>query len=177
MPVIEAVNNDNFIIRYDTDKLIGAVVYKGRLTSEITAAVYQWMAEATKNNQAETPPPYGWIFDFRQVTDYDADNFATARSKSISFRLEHNGRANVIPTALLVNSIEQEVMVKISMQLAKQGKNPRIRLLRSDEEANKFFAEWHADHPKVESAESTAQVAASETPTEPKPAEMSAAPK
>ena len=146
MPIhIEPLIGPTYEARYDANESISYIKYKGTLTSEITAAVYRWMGAALKEVGAHKEELFGkggCIIDFTNVTGYDVENLATARSKSISMRLEQSEAVSDVPTALLVKTMDQEIMAQTSMQLAKQGKNPRVKIVKSEREAKKFIEEW-----------------------------------
>jgi hypothetical protein len=146
MPInIEPLIGPTYEARYDTSDSISYINYKGVLTSDMTAAVYRWMGEALKQvalNKEELLGKGGCIIDFTKVTGYDTENLATARNKSISMRLEQSDAVSAVPTALIVQTMEQEIMAQTSMQLAKQGKNPRVKIVKSMAEAKKFIEDW-----------------------------------
>lgn len=162
---VEPLNTPNAEARYDPAESIAWIKYKGTLTSEITATAYQWMGEAVKKvaeHRQELLGRGGCIIDFRDVTGYDSQNLATARSKSISMRLEQSDAISAIPTALIAKTLEQEIMVQTAMQLAKQGRNPRVKLVKSEEDAKKFLSDWWQGW-----KERAAQEAAAEKPANP----------
>lgn len=139
LPVLDLENVSAY---FDPEKNVSFVTYKGKIGSYTTKKFYDWVRELLKIIEAERT--YAVIFDFRQVTEFDQGNLITVKRQSDSIsrkevQINH-------PVALIVESIYQEKMVKISMQLSKT--ETRQRVVYSMDEAWLFIKNWHAAREK-----------------------------
>ena len=141
---MENIDSENLVTRYDLDKRIAYITYRGTLNSQITSQAYRWIATLS---QAVRPVVrgYGCIFDFSQVTSFQLGNVQTVQqeSREINQRYDYS----TVPVALIADTAYQEGMIKVSMKLNPQQK--RLRIVRSQDEALAFFREWHLENPDI----------------------------
>lgn len=142
---VPPLEGENYAARFDYDESIAYVTYKGTLNSAATNAVYAWMGASMRGAGESAKGIKGCMFDFRQVTDFDSQNFLTARAKSISMRLEMSDLIQQIPSALVVETIQQQVMVETFVKITQKGNKARLRIVHSMDEAKAFFNEFHTD--------------------------------
>jgi len=133
--------------RYDFSSATGTITYCGEITPEITRKVYEWMAQTLNL----IPPGHkvrGAIFDFTRVDESSSTNITTANIRGKSFRAEHAPIITSIPTALVVQTMYQELLVETMMKLAKHSRDDadsHVRLVTSLDEAHSFIDEWHQE--------------------------------
>jgi hypothetical protein len=121
------------IAYFDDETGIVHVTYRGILSPDVTAQVYKWMMESVQ--QLDVKQIRGGIYDFRQVTDFNKGNLATANRESRSFNVKVD--VSSVPAALIVSTLFQEQMVKISMQIT-PGQD-RKRIVKSMDDAITFI--------------------------------------
>ncbi|MFN8371789.1 MAG: hypothetical protein U0694_02785 [Anaerolineae bacterium] len=116
------------------------VVYRGVLTSSVTHAVYEWTTEFAQVVNVEEVR--GAVYDFRQVTDAETGNLAAVHreSRNLNVRVDTSHTA----VALIVETVHQEQIVRISMQVTPG--HERKRIVKSMDEALKFIDEYHMKH-------------------------------
>ncbi|MFN8371790.1 MAG: hypothetical protein U0694_02790 [Anaerolineae bacterium] len=129
---------------FDDETGIVYVTYRGVLTPDITAQVYKWMMESVQF--LDISQIHGGIYDFRQVTDFNKGNLATAHRESRNFNVKVD--VSNIPAALIVSTLFQEQMVKISMQIT-PGQD-RKRIVKSMDEATAFINQFRKRQTKTE---------------------------
>ena len=112
------------------------VIYKGKLTTEVTIRLYEWLGEASLIIDRKNIK--GSIFDFSAVTDFDTRNLNTAQKESRRANTEID--FSHIPVALVVNTTLQEQMVTLSMKVTPE--EHRKRVVKSEAEGLAFIAEW-----------------------------------
>lgn len=130
---------------YDFATATGTITYSGEITPEMTTRVYQWMGQALKL-MPEDHTVRGAIFDFTGVDETSSTNITTANVRGKSFRAEHAPVVTNIPTALIVNTMYQELLVETMMKLAKHSRDEsesHVRVVRSKDEARAFIDGWH----------------------------------
>lgn len=123
--------------RYDAEKRLLHVNYLNELTSEITAQVYSGIMKLLGTVGAEAIR--GGIFDFRQVKRFHYGNVSTVQRSSTSLNVNYD--MSHIAVALIVDGIQQEHTVRVSMRVTPQ--EHRKRIVRSEEEALAFIEEFH----------------------------------
>lgn len=121
---------------FDDETGIVYVIYRGVLSPDVTAQVYKWMAESVQ--QMDIKLVRGGIYDFREVTDFNKGNLATANRESRSFNTKVD--VSSIPAALIVSTLFQEQMVKVSMQIT-PGQD-RKRIVKSMDDAVAFIKQF-----------------------------------
>jgi len=130
----------------DPNDQITYIKYQGHINPEVTAAVYRRLAEMMEGYTTAIHNIEGCLFDFTEVTELELEAATTASAKSINFRLKNAHLVALIPTAMVVKTIHQEIMVTAAMKLARQNEHPRFRLVKSVAEAKKFFKEFNTTH-------------------------------
>ncbi len=125
--------------RYDEDSKIAFIKYSGILSAEESTAVYDWLADLVEAIGLDTI--YGEVFDFREVTEFAADNLMQARRNS----RRHNMRNNVrgLPVAMIISSFYQEEILRGPMQNVEENK--RKTIVWEMDDALAFLHEWHAE--------------------------------
>lgn len=86
----------------------------------------------------------GGIFDFSQVDIFNLDNIWAVKQEVTSHASEVS--FGDIPTALVVKTLYQENMVKISMRMNEQ--TDRLQIVHTQEEALAFIDGWHQNKQK-----------------------------
>ena len=122
---------------YDDSTGIVLIAYRGDITREDSAAVYGWLDELI--SAIGVNAIYGEIFDFRDVTEFMADNLMEARSKSRSLNLRID--TSRFPVAMIVRNFYQQEILRGPMQNVPH--NTRKRIVHSEGEALDFIMEWH----------------------------------
>jgi hypothetical protein len=123
---------------------IAHVRYRDDVGLDTTIAVYQALEALLEENLSIIDQVRGCIFDFSAITSLEVEAMVTAARKSVSFRLKYGHLFAAIPTATVVHTTEQEVMVSSAMKLARNIENPRFRLVKSIDQAKAFFNEYHS---------------------------------
>lgn len=138
---LPTLDTPNVRAYFDRATGISHIVYTGSIDGRHTAAVYEWVKQLLPviGEQAT----YGVIFDFSAVTKFAPDNLSTTRRESQSINKERDNSDH--PVALVVNTMYQEQMVRVSTRISPQ--EDRKRIVRSNEEALAYFQEWHRQHP------------------------------
>lgn len=135
MPQVNPLNETNVTAYYDENKHIFFVSYKGNLTADITNKAFAWLFQS--GVPIETI--YALIFDFTAVAKFRRDNtFATKRQSQTVNAVVDLSR---IPVALIVDTIYQEQMVLLSMNINKVEE--RTKICKSHTQAMTFFEEFH----------------------------------
>lgn len=143
--LVEHVKGENYETFFSPQEGIAYLIYRGQITKTATTAVYNWMSDSIRRIAPQQGIVHGCLFDFTAVTGYELENLATARAKSVSFRLEQIDLISSIPTAMVIQTIEQRVLVETMMQLNQQGQNPRLKIVKTIDEAKKHFETFHAN--------------------------------
>jgi hypothetical protein len=137
MTTIPPLNETNLTAHYDEDKQIFFITYKKTLTADMTNKAYSWLF---KNGL-----PLGidniraFIFDFTAVSTFRRDNtFASKRQSQTANKVVDLSR---IPVALIVNTIYQEQMVVLSMNV--NGVEDRTKICKSYARAMTFVDQFH----------------------------------
>lgn len=120
---------------YDPVKYLIYVQYQESITSQITDEVYTWM-HATLENIDQLR---GAIFDFQLVKRFDQTNYTTAQRQST--QLNTNFDLRTIPTALLVDSIYQEMTLHTQLSMSPQQE--RKKMVKNLEDAMAFITEFN----------------------------------
>lgn len=142
--MVEPIKGSNYEAYFNFEEGIGYITYRGTLTSEATETVYNWLRSSLQNTPVEARAQIkGGIFDFSQVQDFAPPNLPTVHRKGRKFRREMGQIIINIPVAMVVKTPYQEAMVWASMKLAKQENDPRVKLVKSIEQAKAFIAQWH----------------------------------
>lgn len=146
--MVAPLKGENYEACFNFDDGIGYITYKGLLTPEATESVYQWMRTMLENTPKEDVVQgkiRGCIFDFSQVQDFAPPNLQAVQRKGRKFRREMNQTIINIPTTMIVKTPYQEAMVFASVKLAKQENDPRVKLVKSLEQAKAFIDKWHEE--------------------------------
>jgi hypothetical protein len=130
------VETPQLIAYFDDETGIVYVIYRGVLSPDVTAQMYKWMMESVQ--QLDVKDIRGGIYDFRLVTDFNKGNLATANRESRSFNVKVD--VSSVPAALIVNTLFQEQMVKVSMQIT-PGQE-RKRIVKSMDDAVAFIKQF-----------------------------------
>lgn len=135
---ISDLNMEKAQARFDDETGIAHIKYSGSLTAEESTAVYDWLADLVETLGLEAI--YGEVFDFRDVTEFEADNLMQARRNS----RRHNMRNNVrhVPVAMVISSFYQEEILRGPMQNVEENK--RKAIVWEMDEAVQFLHDWHA---------------------------------
>ena len=139
---IPPLQHPNVSASYDSTTRIAYITYKGFLTAEVSAAVYDWLAELAQTAGII----YGEVFDFRQVTEFMPDNLIEARKKSRRRALKPQTQG--VPVAMIVKDFYQEEILRGPMQNVPE--NHRKAIVHDIDEALAFLHQWHAHHPQAE---------------------------
>jgi hypothetical protein len=137
---IPSLNNPNVAAHVDSVTGLIHVVYQDAITPQITKRFYEWLYEiAGKHDLAGVK---GATFDFRDVKTFDQGNIRTAQKESRSA----NNKLSMshIPVGLIVRTLYQEQMVRISTTLTQQ--THRMKIVKSVNEALAFIQEWNQQH-------------------------------
>lgn len=134
---IQALDTPQASAKYDADHNVVWVTYRGVLDAEASTRVYQWLAEFF--NVHDNQDIDGEVFDFREVQSFGPDNLFEARKKSRGFNLRQD--ITHLPVAMICSNFYQEEILRGPMQNVPE--NQRKRIVRTDEEAFDFIAEWH----------------------------------
>ncbi len=132
------------IAYFDDETGIVHVTYRGVLSPDITAQVYKWMMESVQH--LDVKDIIGGIYDFREVRDFNKGNLATAHRESRNFNVKVD--VSSIPAALIVETLFQEQMVKVSMQLT-PGQD-RKRIVKSMDDAVEFIKQFRKRQTKTD---------------------------
>lgn len=134
---IPPLNETNVTAHIDIDTGLIHVVYQETITPQVTKQFYEWLYDiASKHDLAGIQ---GATFDFRNVKTFHQSNLRTAQKESRSA----NNKLSMshIPVALVVQTIYQEQMVRISINLTQQTQ--RMKIVKSMDEAFAFIKEWN----------------------------------
>lgn len=123
--------------RFDAEKQVIWVTYRGLLDAMATASVYGWLAEFFDSDDVEQVR--GEVFDFREVTMFGADNLMEARRKSRGFNLKQD--TSLLPVAMITANFYQEEILRGPMQNVPE--NMRKTIVRSEADALDFIDNWH----------------------------------
>lgn len=137
---------DNYQCYFDDETHIVYIIHHGVVTPESTQATYRW-GGALLEQLADETPIWGCVIDFRQVDDFEADNFSAARQESQKLRQTQPRSLEQVPTALLIATTFQELILDTSMKLAHHPQAaglPRVKLVKTHEAALAHFAAYHA---------------------------------
>ncbi len=134
LPVLDL---ENVYAHFDTEKNVSFITYKGTINSSTTKKYYDWVRELLK--LIDPNRTHAVIFDFRQVTTFDQGNLIAVKRQSDS--ISRNEDQINHPVALIVETLYQEKMVQVSMQLSKTS--TRQRIVYSMDEAWTFIESWH----------------------------------
>lgn len=122
--------------KYDPEKRIAYITYRGDLGADASSAAYQWLNELIQVIGIENL--YGEIFDFRDVRTFMPENLIDARKNSrwLNLRLELT-----FPVAMVVSDTVQHEILRGPMRNVPG--NVRKRIVESMEDAHAFLDEWH----------------------------------
>jgi len=144
---IPPLSMDDCECRYDFDTATAYITYTGKITPQMTTAVYQWMTQSLKL-APEGHVVRGTIFDFTGVEGTTTTNITAAKVHGNHFREEHAPIISNVPTVMVVSNMNQELLVRRMMNLAKLPSNeaqPRVKMVATLDEAKAFIASWHQD--------------------------------
>ena len=134
---MEPIEEDGLKVYFDDENKLVRVVYPEQLTPNITVRVYQWMIDQVVEVGVQNVR--GGVFDFRAVQKIHEDNTRVAKSQSKNMNQQID--LSRVAVALLVKSLYQEQMVKVSMRLTQNS--DRIRVVFNEAEAAEFIQEFH----------------------------------
>ncbi|MEM9776263.1 MAG: hypothetical protein AAF902_16925 [Chloroflexota bacterium] len=123
------------------DVKTGLVSYKYRniVSSDETAAVYNWILEGL--DWFDEDKFRGAIFDFRDVKKFALGNMVLA--KETSQELNDSSNFSIFPISMVVANTVQEVKVRMSMM---GGDIYRKHISQSPEGALDFINQWNEAH-------------------------------
>jgi len=137
---IPPLNQTNVTAQVDHDSGLIHVVYQEAITPQVTLQFYEWLYDIA--GQYDLAGIQGATFDFRAVKTFDQGNMRTAQKES---RTANNKLSMAhIPVSLIVRTIYQEQMVRISTKLTQQTQ--RMKIVKSMDEALVFIQEWNQQH-------------------------------
>lgn len=110
--------------RFDPEDGILYVSYHGILTPDVTRVVYGWLVELIQQANGDISIARGSVYDFRDVTDFDAHNLTSVQRQSAQVQNQVDLQNH--PVALVVESMKQEQFVKLFMKLTAQEDRKRI---------------------------------------------------
>jgi hypothetical protein len=142
--MIKSLELEQATATFDEQRLLIRVAYRGSLGSEVTVQVYDWIDRLVKTIGVEAV--FGEIFDFREVTEFQAENLQTARktSKRMNVRVDMSN----VPVALIIKTFYHEEILRGSMQVVPD--HQRKRIVKSEAEALAFIEAWqqtNQNHP------------------------------
>lgn len=137
--LIQPLETDNATVKYDEERNVIWVKYRGLLDATATAKVYSWLAEFF--NAQDTNVVYGEVFDFRDVETFGPDNLFEARKKSRGFNLTQN--VSDLPVAMICANFYQEEILRGPMQNVPE--NHRKMIVHDEDEALQFIIDWHKE--------------------------------
>lgn len=137
---VAPLNEVNVVARFDPSTSYIHVEYRQVSNPTIARAFYQWLYQLADSIGIEHV--CGGIIDFRKVNIFEQGNVKAAQKESLSANRTLD--MSHIPVALVVETMLQEQMVRISSNLTKQ--THRMRIVRSDKEALDFITEWNQQH-------------------------------
>lgn len=142
--MLEPMKTEHAECRYDAETRIAYFTWTGTVTSKETAACYEWMAKLL-DSVADDQPVRGSIIDFTGVQQFEQSNLRTARSEAKQLRTEKTNEVKQLPTALVVETLLQEMFLSTSMRLTETAKeeNPRVVMVKSHEEGLEHINKWH----------------------------------
>ena len=123
----------------DQTTCIVHVMYRGTLMPEVTVQVHRWLADLFES-VGGVQHLRGMMIDYRGVRDFHSANLSTTQrqSRALSARVD----LSRLPIALIVTSLYQEQMVRVTMKTARIEQHARI--LRSIEEAHRFIESFRS---------------------------------
>ena len=131
------LNEVNVVAKYDPNTHYIHVEYRQVSNPTVARAFYQWLYQLADSIGIEHV--CGATIDFRKVNIFEQGNVKAAQQESLSANRTLD--MSHIPVALVVETMLQEQMVRISSNLTKQ--THRMRLVKSDKEALNFITEWN----------------------------------
>jgi hypothetical protein len=133
------IETEQFSAYYDENEQILFVTYSGIMTPDVTAQFYTWLLQSLAERPGLVETARGSVYDFRKVARFENKNLTAAQreSQNLSQRFD----VSHIPVALIVGSLYQEQLLRVTMQI-QQGQE-RKRIVRSVDEALAFFNEYH----------------------------------
>jgi hypothetical protein len=137
---LPGVDEPRITTYFDEATRIMHVVYRQDLATEITLKFYHWREELL--DQVDVKTIKGTIVDFRKVIQFPPLNLPTVYKESRDANRDVD--MSHIPVAYIVATPQQERNVQLSMKVTPQAS--RRRIVKSDEEALAFIAEWHQSH-------------------------------
>jgi hypothetical protein len=132
------LNSEGASEYYDTEKNLVCVNYYGLITPMVTADVYNIGARMIEEYGLKNLR--GMIADFRHVVDFDNSNLNAVRRTSGSLNMNYD--MSHVAAALLVATMIQEKMVRMSMKITPQEE--RKRIVHSLSAAYDFVDEFEA---------------------------------
>jgi hypothetical protein len=142
MSNLPTLDTPNVHAYFDLEQRISFITYKGTLDSTATNQLYDWVKELL--TMIGPDATHGVIFDFRDVVNFVQGNLVTAQrqSKAINQTSDQSNH----PVALIVATLHQEQMVRVSMRVSPL--EHRKRVVHSLDEALAYIEEWHREHQK-----------------------------
>jgi len=136
------IEAEQFSAYYDEQERILFVTYSGIVTPDVTAQFYSWLIQSLAERPEIVETARGSVYDFRKVARFENKNLTAAQRESQN--LNQRFDLTSIPVALIVGSMYQEQLLRVTMQI--QPGQERKRIVRSVDEARAFFAEFHRKH-------------------------------
>ncbi|MEL6269239.1 MAG: hypothetical protein AAFV33_08305 [Chloroflexota bacterium] len=134
---IEPLALETVSTRFDEDRAIAHITYRGVLRADASEAAYTWLNTLVENIGTERL--YGEVFDFREVKAFSTDNLIDARKKSRKMNIMMNTQD--FPVAMIVANDMQEQILRGPMRIMEE--NPRKRIVRTMDDALAFLEAWH----------------------------------
>lgn len=136
------VDTEAFRAYYDPATQLGMVTYRSVITPSITSEAYHW--GITMAHEVGIAHVRGGVYDFRQVQEFKQD-FQTVKRESRGAHQQVDLSRTAI--ALLVETLYQEQMVKVSSKVT--GQEKRVQIVHSMAEALQFIEQWHVENPQA----------------------------
>ncbi len=140
IPIQDPIITENLVMYIDYDLRFVHYIYRNILTPVETEIVYKRMIHDIQT--WFRPEDFrGGLFDFRQVESFQIGNTPIAKNNSV--RANEAGNLALLPTILLVDSLEQEVRVRASLLGAPSR---RKYIAKTEQDGLTFLNEWNAQH-------------------------------
>lgn len=140
MSIIAPVEHDDLVAYFDDEIGISLITYGGTITADTIGRVYRWVEALLQ--QIDPASTRGVIYDFRDVREFHPTYLAAVQRQSKRMERDHDNSGHAV--ALIVDTLYQETMVKMSAQLGAKSSRPRVHLVNSMEAALTFIDDWHS---------------------------------
>lgn len=154
----EALHTRNMALVYDEDKRISYCTWGETTTHAETAMGFDWIVEVMNSLPPERSLR-GTIIDFTQVVIFAEDSLWSDEVKPEQIHVLHQHQhlaMNRLPTAIVVKTLYQATYIGNTLRgymLSDPSETvPRVKVVRSLEQAEAHITAWHAyyaEHPNL----------------------------